>query len=158
MPRPRPIGAPALRSRDIAAPAMIRRILDLHVGSTVLVAILAVAAIAAHAGAWYFISQHLGLSGTLASVLIAIAVLKHLGWLTRAYVLLQGRRAEVLLFRILLSALQFFPPIASRVAYRRFFRPRRSRPRKLDALRTYDLALQGDRVKAYEGGKALRYW
>ena len=61
--------------------------------------------------------------------------------------------AEVLLFRTLLSALQFFPPIASRVAYRRFFRPRRSRPRKVEGLRTYDLAAQDDTVRVYEGGE-----
>ena len=42
---------------------MIRRLHDLPSGSAVLVAAVAVAAIAAHAGAWYFISQHLGLSG-----------------------------------------------------------------------------------------------
>ena len=40
-----------------------------------LVAVLLVAALAAHGGAWYFISHHLGLSGALASALIAIAVL-----------------------------------------------------------------------------------
>ena len=52
---------------------MIRRIHDLPV---VLVAAALVGAVAAHAGAWYFISQHLGLSGGLASVLIAIASVK----------------------------------------------------------------------------------
>lgn len=62
-------------------------------------------------------------------------------------------RAEVLLFRTLLSVLQFFPPIASRVAYRRFFRPRRSRPRKVKDLRTYDLNGQNDRIRVYEGGE-----
>lgn len=61
--------------------------------------------------------------------------------------------AEVLLFRTLLSALQLFPPIASRVAYWRFFRPRRSRPRKVKDLRTYDLAGQNDSIRVYEGGE-----
>ena len=61
-------------------------------------------------------------------------------------------RGEVVLFRTLLSALQLFPSIAGRVAYRRFFRPRRSRPRKVEGLRTYDLAAQDDRIRVYEGG------
>lgn len=59
---------------------------------------------------------------------------------------------SVVLFRTLLGALQVFPPIASRIAYRRFFRPRRSRPRDIDGLATCDLALQGDRIRVYEGG------
>ena len=63
-----------------------------------------------------------------------------------------GHRAEVLLFRTLLSALQFFPSIAGRVAYRRFFRPRRSRPHEVEGLRTYDLAAQDNRIRVYEGG------
>lgn len=53
---------------------MMRRIHDLPVGSTVLVVVVLVAAVAAHAGAWYFISRRLGLSDALASVLIGIAV------------------------------------------------------------------------------------
>lgn len=61
--------------------------------------------------------------------------------------------AEVLLFRTLMSALQLCPPVASRIAYRRFFRPRRSRPRNVNALRAYDLAVQDDRIRAYEGGE-----
>ncbi|MGH7107872.1 MAG: hypothetical protein ACREFT_15355 [Acetobacteraceae bacterium] len=58
-----------------------------------LVAIVLVAAVAAHAGVWYFISHHLGLSGMLASVLIAIAVAKHLVWTSGAYALLRKRRS-----------------------------------------------------------------
>jgi len=73
---------------------MIRRIHDLPVGSAVLVAVVAVAAIAAHAGAWYLISRHLGLSGALASALIVIAVVKHLGWISGAYALLRRRYAS----------------------------------------------------------------
>lgn len=61
--------------------------------------------------------------------------------------------AEALLFRTLLSALQLSPPIASRVAYRRFFRPRKSRPRNVNSLRTYDLAVRDDRIRVYEGGE-----
>ncbi|MHB8812961.1 MAG: hypothetical protein ACYDAE_06805 [Steroidobacteraceae bacterium] len=59
-----------------------------------LVAVVIVAAIAAHAGAWYLISRHLGLSGALASRLIAIAVLKHLGGIGGAYALLRRRHAS----------------------------------------------------------------
>ena len=58
-----------------------------------LVAVLLVVAVAAHAGTWYFVSHHLGLSGALASALIAIAVVKHLGWIGGAYALLRKRRA-----------------------------------------------------------------
>lgn len=58
-----------------------------------LVAVVLVAAVAAHAAAWHFISHHLGLSGVVASVLIAIAVVKHLGWISGAYALLRRRRA-----------------------------------------------------------------
>lgn len=50
----------------------MRRLHDLPVGSGMLFAIVLVAVVAAHAGAWYFVSQHLGLAGTLATVLIAI--------------------------------------------------------------------------------------
>lgn len=71
---------------------MIRRIHALPVRSFVLVSAALVAAIAIHAGAWYFISRHLGLSGGLASVLIALAVLEHLGWITGGYALLRRRR------------------------------------------------------------------
>lgn len=60
---------------------------------------------------------------------------------------------SVLLLRTLLSALQVFPPIASRIAYRRFFRPRRSRPRGVNGLETCDLAFEGERLRVYEGGK-----
>ena len=65
-----------------------------------------------------------------------------------------GRRhTEVLLYRMLLTALQFFPPIASRVAYRRFFRPRKSRSSVVNAFRAYDLPLDEARVRVYEGGE-----
>lgn len=73
---------------------MIHRIHDLPVSSAVLVVVVLAAAIAAHAGAWYLISQHLGISGALASVLIGIVVLKHLGWIGGAYTLLRRRRAS----------------------------------------------------------------
>ena len=72
---------------------MIRRIHGVPVGASVLVAVVLVAVVA-HAGAWYFISQHLGLSGGLALILIAIAVVKHLGWISRAYALLRRRRSS----------------------------------------------------------------
>jgi pimeloyl-ACP methyl ester carboxylesterase len=72
--------------------------------------------------------------------------------MTREYA--SGRhRAAVLAFRTLFMALQFFPPIASRIAYRRFFRPMRSRPRNVNHLRPYDLSLKDQRVRVYEGGK-----
>ena len=73
---------------------MTSRMHGLPVGSPVLVAVVLVAAVAAHAGAGYFISQHLGLSSALASVLIAIAVLKHFGWISAAYALLRRRPAR----------------------------------------------------------------
>lgn len=63
------------------------------------------------------------------------------------------RRAAVLAFRTLFTALQLFPPIASRVAYRYFFRPRKSRPRTVNHLRAYDLALKDENVRVYEGGE-----
>lgn len=72
---------------------MIRRIHGLPMGASVLVATVLVA-VAAHAGAWFFISRHLGLSGGLASVLIAIAVAKHLGGVTGTYALLRRRRTS----------------------------------------------------------------
>ena len=72
---------------------MIRRIYDLPVGSSVLIAVALLAAVA-HAGAWYFVARHWGLSGALASVLIALAVLKHLGWITGACALLRRRRTS----------------------------------------------------------------
>jgi membrane protein YdbS with pleckstrin-like domain len=72
---------------------MIRRLRDLPIRSLVLVAAVLVAAVAAHAGAWYFISRHLRLSGALASILIAIVVVKHLGWIGGAYALLRKHRA-----------------------------------------------------------------
>lgn len=63
------------------------------------------------------------------------------------------QRAELLVYRTLLAALQSFPSIASRVAYRRFFRPRKSRPRTVNALRAYDLPLNDAMVRVYEGGE-----
>ena len=52
--------------------------------------------------------------------------------------------------------LQFFPPVASRLAYRRFFRPRKSLPRTVNALKRYDLPLNDERVRVYEGGEGPR--
>jgi membrane protein YdbS with pleckstrin-like domain len=72
---------------------MIRRIHDLPVASPLLAALVLIIAAAAHAGVWYFISRHLGLSGALASALIALAVIKHLGWIGGAYALVKRRRA-----------------------------------------------------------------
>lgn len=72
---------------------MIRRIHRFPAGAPVLVALVLVAAVAAHAGAWYFISHHLGLSGALVSGLIALAVVKHLGWIGGGYALFRRRRA-----------------------------------------------------------------
>lgn len=72
---------------------MMRRIHGIPVGSTVLAAIVLTVAVVAHAGLWYFMAQHLRLSGAVASVLIALAVLKHLGWIGGAYALLRKRRA-----------------------------------------------------------------
>lgn len=73
---------------------MMRRMHGIPVGSTALAAIVLIVAVLAHAGVWYFISQHLSLSGAVASVLIALAVLKHLGWIGGAYALLRKRRAS----------------------------------------------------------------
>ena len=64
------------------------------VGSPMLVALVLIAAIAAHLGAWHLMSRHWGLSGALAATLIAIAVVKHLGWISGAYALLRRRRAS----------------------------------------------------------------
>jgi membrane protein YdbS with pleckstrin-like domain len=72
---------------------MTRRSRDLPVASTVLGAVVLVIAVAAHAGVWYFISEHLGVSGVVASVVIALAVLKHLGWIGGTYALLRRSRA-----------------------------------------------------------------
>jgi hypothetical protein len=74
---------------------MIRRIHDLPAGPSVLVTALLVTAVAAHAGAWYFISQHWRLSGVLALTLIVIAVVKHLGWIGATFALLRRRRAPL---------------------------------------------------------------
>lgn len=56
--------------------------------------LLLIAVAAAHAGVWYFIARHPGLSGTVASALIALAVIKHMGWLGGARALLRRRRAD----------------------------------------------------------------
>ena len=72
---------------------MIRRIRDLAVASPLLAALVLIIAAAAHGGLWYLISRHLGLSGAVASALIALAVIKHLGWFGGAYALLRRRRA-----------------------------------------------------------------
>lgn len=73
---------------------MMRRMHGIPVGSTPLAAIVLIVAVLAHAGVWYFISQHLSLSGAIASVLIALAVLKHLGWIGGAYAFFRKRRAS----------------------------------------------------------------
>src|SRR5262249_23807750 len=94
---------PAFRTCDAAGPGhrgdrcrrnttVIRRIHGLPLGSSVLAVVLIVT-VAAHVGAWYFISQHLAFSGAVASALIALAVIKHLRWLGAAYALLRRRRA-----------------------------------------------------------------
>ncbi len=62
------------------------------------------------------------------------------------------QQAEFLAFRIVFTAFQLVPPVASRVAYRHFFRPRKYRPRSVDALENYDLILKNTRVRVYEGG------
>jgi pimeloyl-ACP methyl ester carboxylesterase len=67
------------------------------------------------------------------------------------------QRAEILAYRTLLAALQLFPPIAGRVAYRRFFRPRTCQRNtvNVNTLRTYDLPPNDKkvRVRVYEGGE-----
>ena len=63
------------------------------------------------------------------------------------------RQAAVLAFRTLFTALQLYPPIASQVAYRYFFRPRKARPRNVNYLRAYDLAVKDEKVRVYEGGE-----
>ena len=73
---------------------MNRRLHDLWAASPLLAALVITLAVAAHAGVWYFISRHLGLSGAVASVLIALAAVKHLGWIGGAYALLRRRRAS----------------------------------------------------------------
>lgn len=72
---------------------MIRRLRDLPVASPLLAALVLVMAAAAHGGVWYLISRHLRLSGAVASALIALAVVKHLGWFGGAYAMLRRRRA-----------------------------------------------------------------
>lgn len=57
-------------------------------------ALLLIAVAAVHTGVRYFIGRHLGLSGTAASALIALAVIKHMGWLGGARALLRRRRAD----------------------------------------------------------------
>lgn len=71
---------------------MIRRINDLRSAPPLIAAVVLIVAFIAHAGFWYLLSQHLRLSGAIASALIALAVLKHIGWLGGAYALLSGRR------------------------------------------------------------------
>lgn len=65
------------------------------------------------------------------------------------------QRVKILLFRSLFAVLQLVPPIASRVAFRRFFRPRRSRQVLIPNLVTYDIVVRGQTVRVYEGGKGL---
>lgn len=71
---------------------MTRRFQDLPVRGPVLVAVVSVTAVAAHAGTWYFMSQHLGLSSAIASALVALVALKHLGWISGVVALLRHRR------------------------------------------------------------------
>lgn len=74
----------------------------------------------------------------------------------RAEATRSGRRRyiEILLFRTLFMVLQLCPPIAGRVACRRFFQPRRYRPLTVDHLRAYDIAFNNhQRVRVYEGGE-----
>lgn len=64
------------------------------------------------------------------------------------------RNVEILVFRTLFTVLQLFPPIATRVACRRFFQPRRYRPVKVNRLRAYDFTLDNaQKVRVYEGGE-----
>lgn len=72
---------------------MIRRAHGLPVVPSLVAAVVLVAAAAAHAGVWYLISRHLGLSGVVASALIGLAVIKHVGWFGGVYALLRRRRA-----------------------------------------------------------------
>lgn len=74
---------------------MIRRIHDLPVASPLVAAFVLIVAAAAHAGVWYLISQHPGLSGAVASALIALAVVKHLGLFGGVYALLRRGRAAL---------------------------------------------------------------
>ena len=64
----------------------------LPVVSSLVAALVLIAAVAAHAGVWYLISWHLGVSGAVASALIGLVVVKHLGWFGGAYALLRRRR------------------------------------------------------------------
>lgn len=73
---------------------MIRRLHDLPVRFPVLFAVAMIVAVAAHAGIWYAISRHLGFSGVVASVLVALAVVKHLGWIGGAFALLRRRQVS----------------------------------------------------------------
>lgn len=72
---------------------MIRRIHDLPAVAPLVAALVLISAVAAHAGVWYLIAHHLGLSGAVASALIALAVIKHLGWIGGGFALLKRRRA-----------------------------------------------------------------
>lgn len=58
-----------------------------------LVAALLLAVAALHAGLWYLAFRHPRLSGAVASALVALAVMKHAGWLGGAVALLRQRRA-----------------------------------------------------------------
>lgn len=57
------------------------RLHDLSVRVLLLFAAALMVAVAPHAGVWYIISRHLGVTGAVASALIALAVVKHLGWI-----------------------------------------------------------------------------
>lgn len=70
---------------------MTPRFQDLPVRWPVLVAAAFITAVVAHLGIWYFVSQYLGLSSVIASILVALVVLKHLGWIGGAIALLRRR-------------------------------------------------------------------
>lgn len=70
---------------------MIHRLQGLQFRFPVLFAAALIVAVAAHGAFWYVISRHLGFSGVIASALIALAVIKHLGWIGGAFALLKRR-------------------------------------------------------------------
>lgn len=71
---------------------MMSRLHSLPARIPALATVALIIAVAAHAGVWYFISQHLGVSRVIASVLIVLAVIKHLGWIGGGFALLKRSR------------------------------------------------------------------
>lgn len=71
---------------------MIGRLQARSVGPVIFAVVVAIAAAAAHAGVWYYISRRLGLSSAVAAALITLAVIKHLGWIGGGFVLFRRRR------------------------------------------------------------------